>query len=89
MSDESDDLVYFRVEFVDGENVRMGYNPADAEAVRADLDRATTIIGCPDCGDLAPVTGGVPAQMPPCPRCGEPLHGVTEVHEIDGGDGDE
>ena len=79
-----DELTTFRVEFLTGETVDMEYKAEAAESLRGLLDEATTILGCPDCGNLAPVTGGIPQrEMPPCARCDEPMHGVTEVHELE------
>lgn len=81
------ELTTFRVEFVTGETVDMEYDEDAADSLRNLLPQATTIVGCPDCGDLAPITGGIPTrEMPPCARCDEPMTGVTEVHEIEDGE---
>lgn len=81
------DHTTFRVEFLTGETVEMSFDADDTRSLRSLLDRATTILGCPDCGDLAPVTGGIPTrEMPLCPRCEEPLRGVTEVHRLEDAD---
>jgi len=78
------DETTFRVEFITGETVDMGFEDEAAESLRTLLPQATTILGCPDCGDLAPVTGGIPKrEMPRCARCEDELTGVTEVHELD------
>jgi predicted RNA-binding Zn-ribbon protein involved in translation (DUF1610 family) len=79
--------VTFRVEFLTGETVDMAYPDDEAHEIARKLDAATTILGCPECGDLAPVTGpagAVPDRMPACPACGDPLHGVTEVGRLEG-----
>lgn len=78
------DETTFRVEFITGETVDMGFEDEAAESLRTLLPQATIILGCPDCGDLAPVTGGIPKrEMPQCARCEDELTGVTEVHELD------
>lgn len=80
----SDDTTTFRVEFVTGEAVDMEFEADAAASLRDLLPQATTIVGCPDCGDLAPITGGIPQrEMPPCARCDEAMTGVTDVHEIE------
>ena len=82
----SDDVT-FRVETLTAGTVDMGFDEETAESLRAHLDEAITILACPDCGDLAPVTGGIPTrEMPRCPRCEKPLHGVVEVTEIEATD---
>ena len=74
----------FRTEFVTGEIVDMGFRDEAAESLRNLLSEATTILGCPDCGNLVPVTGGIPKrEMPRCARCEDELIGVTEVHELE------
>jgi len=78
----------FQVEFVTGETVDMEFKDEAAESLQNLLPQATTILGCPDCGDLAPVTGGIPKrEMPRCARCEDELTGVTEVHRLDQGEG--
>ena len=73
----------FRVEFITGETVDMEFGDGATESLRDLLPQATTILGCPDCGDLVPVTGGIPTrEMPRCARCKGELTGVTEVHEL-------
>jgi hypothetical protein len=81
----------FRVEFITGETVDMEFESEAAESLRNLLPQATTILGCPDCGDLVPVTGGIPKrESPRCARCEGELTGATEVHELNqGGDTDE
>lgn len=70
----------FRVEMLDGGTVDMDFGEDATDSLRQTLDRATTILACPDCGDLVPVTGGVPRrEMPRCARCEDPLQGVAEV----------
>jgi hypothetical protein len=85
------EMITFRVEFVTGETVDMEFGDEAAESLRDLLPQATTILGCPDCGDLVPVTGGIPTrEMPRCARCEGELTGVTEVHELNQeGDTDE
>lgn len=78
------EIIEFRVEFLTGETVDLGYDPDTADEIADLLDQATTILGCPDCGDLAPVTGGIPTErMPRCPGCQNELKGVTEVHRLE------
>jgi len=73
----------FRVEFITGETVDMEFDDEATESLRDLLPQATTNLGCPDCGDLVPVTGGIPTrEMPRCARCEDELTGVTEVHEL-------
>jgi len=73
----------FRVEFITGETVDMGFGDEATESLRELLPKAATILGCPDCGDLVPVTGGIPKrEMPRCARCDDKLTGVTEVQEL-------
>lgn len=78
------ETITFRVEFVGGRTVDMEFGTDAAESLRELLPKATTILGCADCGDLCPVTGGAPRrEMPPCARCDEPMSGVTTVRELD------
>lgn len=73
----------FRVEFITGRTVDMEFGGEATKSLRESLSNATTILGCPDCGDLAPVTGGIPLrEMPRCLGCGAELTGVTVVHEL-------
>jgi hypothetical protein len=70
----------FRVEFLDGQTVDMEFDEDTAHSLHETLDRSTTIVACPDCGDLAPITGGIPTrEMPRCARCDDEMRGVTEV----------
>lgn len=79
-----DNSTTFRVETVDAGTVDMSFGAEDAASLRELLDDASTILACPDCGDLAPVTGGIPRrEMPRCPRCEDPLHGVVEVTVVE------
>ena len=86
-----DHITTFRVEFMTGKTVDMEFGDEATESLRNLLPQATTILGCPDCGDLVPVTGGIPKrEMPRCARCDDELTGVTEVHELNQeGDTDE
>jgi uncharacterized protein YbaR (Trm112 family) len=77
MSDQN--TTTFRVEFLDGRPVDMEFDTDATRSLRRTLDQATTIVACPDCGDLCPITGGIPTTMPQCARCDDPMHGVTEV----------
>ena len=82
-----DQTTTFRVEFVTGETVDMEFGDEATESLRNLLPQATTILGCPDCGDLAPITGGIPQrEMPRCARCEDELTGVTEVHRLNPGE---
>lgn len=51
--------------------------------LRPHLDRATAIVCCPADDVLTPITGGVPRQMPACPRCRQAMEGVVEVEVVD------
>lgn len=73
----------YRVTLVSGEEALMSFAAEEVDALEEHLDDAETILACPDCGDLVPVTGGVPRTMPSCPVCGDPLEGVDEVQRID------
>ena len=76
------EMTTFQVEFITGETVDMEFGAEATASLRNLLPQATTILGCPDCGDLVPVTGGIPKrEMPRCARCEDELTGVTEVHE--------
>jgi len=78
-----DHTTTFRVEFISGETVDMEFGNGAAESLRELLPQATTMLGCPDCGNLVPVTGGIPKrEMPRCAHCEDELTGVTEVHEL-------
>jgi hypothetical protein len=75
-----DDSTIFRVEFLDGRTVDMEFGEDATRSLRETLDRSTTIVACPDCGDLAPITGGIPTrEMPRCARCDDEMRGVVEV----------
>lgn len=78
----SEKSALYRVELVTGETALMSFSEG-VDELEEHLDEAETILACPDCGDLVPVTGGVPQKMPRCPFCGDPLQGVDEVHRID------
>lgn len=74
----------FRVTTLDDTTADLRYPDDVADDLRRTLDRATTIVACLDCGDLAPITGGLPErEMPPCARCGEPMQGVTKVSVVE------
>jgi len=78
----TEDLPAFEVKTLTAGRTVMEYSEERAESLREELDRALTVLACPDCGDLAPVTGGIPRSMPLCPVCGDLMHGVVEVTEL-------
>jgi len=75
--------VVFEVETLTAGTFRAGYSPESATALADDLDRATTIVACPDGHAIIPVTGGVPKrEMPRCGRCDQETVGVVEVSVV-------
>jgi len=75
---------------VEGSTADFRYSDDVVEDLRTDLDRAETIVACLDCGDLAPITGGLPErEMPPCARCDEPMTGVADVTVVADGQEDD
>jgi hypothetical protein len=87
MSDQN--TTTFRVEFLDGRMVDMEFDTDATRSLWRTLDQAATIVACPDCGDLCPITGGIPTAMPLCAFCGDPMYGVTEVTVVREGDEDD
>lgn len=84
MSDTEDDqLVIFRVETLTAGTFEVGYSPETAKELAHDLDRATTIVACPDGHDICPITGGISRVMPRCRRCNQKMHGVVEVAVVE------
>ncbi|RLM94372.1 hypothetical protein [Haloarcula sp. Atlit-7R] len=84
--------VVFEVETLTHGSFRAGYSPKSAKALARDLDRATTIVACPDGHDIIPITGGVPKrEMPRCGRCDRETVGVVEIEvvAVPNGDDDE
>ena len=84
--------VVFNVETLTHGSFNAGYSPKSAMALARDLDRATTIVACPEGHDIIPITGGIPRrEMPRCARCGRVAVGVIkiEVVAVPNGDDDE
>lgn len=94
MTDEQDPhegMVVFEVETLTAGVLQVGYQPEDAMALANDLDRATTIVACPEGHSVMPITGGIPRrEMPRCARCDREAVGVVEITVVsvpdEGGD---
>lgn len=82
-SDPHAGKVVFEVETLTAGTFQAGYSPEAAKALADDLDRATTIVACPDGHDIIPITGGVPKrEMPRCGRCDRETVGVVEIEVV-------
>lgn len=89
MSDDDPDSdphagkVVFEVETLTAGTFRAGYSPDSAKALANNLDRATTIVACPEGHDIIPITGGIPKrEMPQCGRCNRVAVGVVEIEVV-------
>lgn len=76
------DRIQYEVVTIPTGTVQMEFDASTASSLEHRLDEATTILACTECGDLAPVSGGLPRSMPNCPICGKPMEGVLEVHRL-------
>lgn len=68
-----------QVETLTGTQAIFEFDSGVVESLRETLEGTDTTVACIDCGNLAPVAGGLPAEMPECKLCGSPMEGVTEV----------
>lgn len=82
--------VVFEVETLTHGSFRAGYSPESAQALARDLDRATTIVACPEGHDIIPITGGIPMrEMPRCGRCDGETAGVVKIEVVAVPNGDD
>ena len=72
-----------RVETLTAGAATFEYPSTEWATIRTRLGQASTAVSCLDCGDLTTIVGGIPSAMPTCPGCGDLMHGVVSVSELD------
>ena len=72
-----------RVETLTDGAATFEYSSTKWATIRTRFGQASTAVSCLDCGDLTTIVGGIPSAMPTCPGCGDLMHGVVSVSELD------